>query len=63
MSASSSGKRIVPLIAAPGELRTPLMAATLPLLLPIPQFNEVQINNAGGDNLNDNNIAIAITPI
>ena len=63
MSASSSGKRAVPPTAAPDELRTPLTAATLPLLSPTPQSKKVQMDNVGGDNPGNNNVAVATTSI
>ena len=63
MSASGSGKKAVPPTAALGELHTPLTAATLPPLIPIPQSKKVQIDAAGGDNPGDNNVAVATTPI
>ena len=63
MSASGSRKKAVPLTAAPGELCTPLTVATLPPLFPTPQPKKVQMNNAGGNNPGDNNIAVATIPI
>ena len=63
MSASGSVKKVLPPTAALGELRTPLMAATLPLFPPIPQSNEVWMDDAGSDNLGDNNVAVATTSI
>ena len=63
MLASSSEKKAVPPTAALGELRTPFTAAILPLLPPIPQSKEVWMDDAGGDNPSDNNVAVATTPI
>ena len=63
MSASGSGKKAVPSTTAPSELRTPLTAATLPPLPPTPQFKEVQIDNARGDNPENNDIAVVTIPI
>ena len=63
MSASNSGKRAVPLIVVLGELCTPLTVATLPLPPFTPQSKEVQMDDAGGDDLGNNNIAVATTPI
>ena len=63
MSASDSGKRAVFSTAITNELRTPLMAGTLQPLPPTPQVKEVQIDNAGGDDPGNNNIAVATTLI
>ena len=63
MLASGSGKRAVLPTAAPDELRTSLMAATLPPLLPTPQSKEVWMDDAWGDNPGDNDVAVATTPI
>ena len=53
----------MPPTAAPGELHTLFTAATLPLLPPTSQSKEIQIDNAGGDDLGDNDVAVATTPI
>ena len=45
------------------DLRTPQTAGTLLLLLPTPQSKEIWIDNAGGDNPSNNNVAVATTPI
>ena len=63
MLASGSRKRAVLPIAAPGELRTLLMAAILPPLPLTPQSKEVQMDDAGGDDPGNNNVAVATTPI
>ena len=63
MSASGSRKKAVPPTAAPGELYTPLTAATLPPFPPTPQSKEIQMDIARGDNPGNNNIAFATISI
>ena len=63
MLASGSKKKAVPPTAAPSKLRTPLTAGTLPPLLPTPQSKEVWMDNARGNNLGNNNIAVTTTLI
>ena len=63
MSASNSKKRIISSTAVLDELRTPLTASILPLLLFIPQIKKIQIDDIEDNNFDNNNIAVAITPI
>ena len=63
MSASNSGKKVVSPMVASDELHTPLTAAILPLLFPIPQSKKVQMDNAGGNNSDNSNVTVTITPI
>ena len=63
MLASGSEKKAVPPTAASGELRTPFTAATLPPLPPTPQSKEIWMDDAGGDDLGNNNVAVATIPI
>ena len=63
MLASNRGKKVVPPIVAPNELYTSLTVGTLPPFPLTPQTKEVQMNNAGDDNLGNSNVAVTTIPI
>ena len=63
MSASGSRKKVMLLTVVPDELHTPLTAAILSSFFFTPQSKEVQMDNAGGDNPGNNDVAVTTTPI